>query len=450
MAQTNIVKLAGLALASDFTVRFCSCVFTTIPTWITDLLVLYVRQNSQPRRIAIQLSNDLYRLLTPRLKRRGVAIKTEIEYRVGPYFVLAINIESIDWKRLLKATYRDVENRKIRWEQMKSMEDNEEQEIDPKKSIEPKKSDIHRAKDYYKNFVIIYTKDDIFAKLFATMYQLHWIIYLPICWLLYYCGYGADVRRFCIRSVTDEIFYYVEEKGMEMEIRICNADRQASFMLSALREIRADGKELEKKQQETDSEEKGKILGPYLGPAIKADRAAAVKPPDFEVPANLEFVGLELDLPVGFQRLRWAILNLKSKFITDVFYKEEAKYERIVIGTWDKFADNIGEPILPGIVKEEDFINAEKKNEYLMPKSAFVSANMCYERMCITAYNDYCFCIKKDCKLSASKIYLMFHHGFANPYTKLYFLFPCDSAKSRCTFWKFICRMDSNNDCQYW
>lgn len=33
----------------------------------------------QPRRIAVQLSNDLYRLLTPRLKRRGVTIETEIE-----------------------------------------------------------------------------------------------------------------------------------------------------------------------------------------------------------------------------------------------------------------------------------------------------------------------------------------------------------------------------------
>lgn len=30
-----------------------------------------------------------------------------------------------------------------------------------------------------------------------------------------------------------------------------------------------------------------------------------------------------------------------------------------------------------------------------MPKSAFVKANMCHETMCIEAYNDYCFCLKK-------------------------------------------------------
>lgn len=30
-----------------------------------------------------------------------------------------------------------------------------------------------------------------------------------------------------------------------------------------------------------------------------------------------------------------------------------------------------------------------------MPKSAFVKANMNYETQQITAYNDYCFCIKK-------------------------------------------------------
>jgi hypothetical protein len=290
---------------------------------------------------------------------------------------------------------------------MKILEEHEAQQ-----ETEPKKSIIQRSKGYFKYFTIAYTKDDILAQLFAAMYHLHWIVYLPICWFLYNVGFGADIRRFCIRSVTDEIFYYVEEKGMEMEIGICSADRQASFMLSALREIRADGKELEKKQKETESQEKEKILGPYLGPAIKSDKLPATKPPDFEVPPNLEFVGLELDIPVGFHRLRWAMLSQKSKFMNEVFFKEEAKYEKIVIGCWDKFADYIGEPTLPDNVKEEDFIDAVKENEYLMPKSAFVAANMCYESLCIIAYNDYCFCIKKNCK---SSYFVMLCKNFRQP-----------------------------------
>ena len=40
-------------------------------------------------------------------------------------------------------------------------------------------------------------------------------------------------------------------------------------------------------------------------------------------------------------------------------------------------------------------MGAEKETSYLMPKSAFVKANMAYETNQITAYNDYCFCIKK-------------------------------------------------------
>jgi hypothetical protein len=84
--------------------------------------------STQPRRIAVQLSNDLYNLLKPRLKRRGVTIETEIEYRVGPYFVLAVNITTIDWRRLIRATHRDVNLRKVRWEENRRNENFEHEE----------------------------------------------------------------------------------------------------------------------------------------------------------------------------------------------------------------------------------------------------------------------------------------------------------------------------------
>jgi hypothetical protein len=179
---------------------------------------------------------------------------------------------------------------------------------------------------------------------------------------------------------------------MEMEIQVRKAATQAAFMLSALREIRADGRELKKKRQETESEERRSVLGPLLGPAIKADKQPASPPLGFSLPDNLEFVGLELELPVGFRRLRWAFLNAESEFLREALYKTEAKYENITSGEWSKHNEHIG---LPDSVDSEDFIGAEREGSYLMPKSAFVNANMSYETQYIVEYNDYCFCLKK-------------------------------------------------------
>jgi hypothetical protein len=128
-----------------------------------------------------------------------------------------------------------------------------------------------------------------------------------------------------------EIFFYVEEKGMEMEVDIRDASTQAAFMLSALRELRADGRELKKKRKESELASKGTILGPLLGPRIKSDAGPAPpKPQGFVIPENLEFIGLELDLPVGFRRLRWAILNSTSTFVTEGVFRSEAQYEKYV------------------------------------------------------------------------------------------------------------------------
>ena len=115
---------------------------------------------------------------------------------------------------------------------------------------------------------------------------------------------------------------------MEMEVDIRESATQAAFMLSALRELRADGRELKKKRKESESASKGTILGPLLGPLIKADSGPGPSKPDgFEIPENLEFIGLELDLPVGYQRLRWAMLHSSSSFVTEGVFRSEAKYD---------------------------------------------------------------------------------------------------------------------------
>ena len=137
----------------------------------------------------------------------------------------------------------------------------------------------------------------------------------------------TDETRIFI-SIFAEIFYYVEQKGMEMDVRIKDSQHQAPFMISALKEIRADGRELKKKQDGESAESEVELLGPLLGPMIKEDSGPAPPIPDsFELPENLEFVGLELIVGVGFRRLRWAILNKDSKFILDAVYKAESNYE---------------------------------------------------------------------------------------------------------------------------
>jgi len=287
----------------------------------------------------------------------------------------------------MKATHRDLAVRKARWDKERKHDDDADQE-------EEKKGLLRRWKEYLFRLFSL-TQHDVLAQILAWLYYLNWSISLPICWLSYHTFLGSTIRHFILSSVTDEICFYVEEKGMEMEIQICNAATQAAIMLSALREIRADEQELKKKRQESEAHEKGAVLGPLLGPAIRADKGPAVEPPGFEVPDNLEYVGLELDLPVGFQRLRWALLCSHSTFLTDALYRAEAKYDNITMGDWDKYNEYIGVPSLPDSVDPQDFVGVEREGSYLMPKSAFVKANMCTETHYIEAYNDYCFCLKK-------------------------------------------------------
>lgn len=311
-------------------------------------------------------------------------IETEIEYRVGGYFVLAVNLTSIDWARLIKTNRQDLMARQAKWRRKHPEDDLDGQ----------KHSFLKRRLKFWRQLLSL-TTFDIIAQVLAWFYHLHWIIYLPMCTILYRSPLGLTIRKFILSSVTDEIFYYVEEKGMEMECVVCRAEKQAAFMLNALREIRAGDRELKKRREETKKSEVGVILGPLLGPAIKADKGPAVLPPGFELPPNLESVGLEVDLPVGFRRVRWALLSKKSTFMTEALFKTEAKYENITVGDWSHHNEYIGAPTLPADVKEEYFIGAQMEASYLMPKSAFVNANMCYETSEITAYNDYCFCIKK-------------------------------------------------------
>lgn len=116
---------------------------------------------------------------------------------------------------------------------------------------------------------------------------------------------------------------------MEMNIQIKDAQDQTAFMLMALQEIRNDGRELKKKKKAAGEEDESELLGPLLGPSFKEDGGPAPAIPEgFEIPDNLEFVGLDVNLQVGFKRLRWALLSSESRFISDAIWKAESNYEK--------------------------------------------------------------------------------------------------------------------------
>eukprot|EP00546_Thalassionema_frauenfeldii_P003437 CAMPEP_0178937842 /NCGR_PEP_ID=MMETSP0786-20121207/25993_1 /TAXON_ID=186022 /ORGANISM="Thalassionema frauenfeldii, Strain CCMP 1798" /LENGTH=214 /DNA_ID=CAMNT_0020616481 /DNA_START=704 /DNA_END=1345 /DNA_ORIENTATION=- len=194
------------------------------------------------------------------------------------------------------------------------------------------------------------------------------------------------ITLYILEGVADEIFSYVEGKGMEMQIQVMPPDKQTAFMLSALRELREGN---QKKKEEGKDNTTANIIGPLLGPSIPADQGPP--PSEKDIPDSLEFITFEIDLPVGFQRLRWAILSQKSRFFTDAFFAEANNTEIVILNGWNKHGEKIGEPN----VEEEDIVGAEMERSYLMPKSTFVKANRVTQSTHIKTYNDYCFCYQE-------------------------------------------------------
>lgn len=299
--------------------------------------------------------------MAPQLKRRGVKIETEIEYRVGPFFVLAVNILSIDFTKLCKYSHRLVAKRKKEWAEDQERRDELQKDLAQEDAAKEASTSAHHRLFGWIRRVSNLTRLEFIAQFLAWMHYLHWIIHIPLCWIVYYFFCRTSMRKYILSTVADgtfflycagdekwnlnesmnetcnntkhlthdfiifrtEVFAYVEEKGMEMEIGIIEPYRQAAFMLSALREIREGTKK--SKKNETGEGGESEIVGPLLGPAIKSDKGPA--PPACDVPENLEFVNFEADLPVGFKRLRWAMLATESAFNKDAIFPE-AKLEK--------------------------------------------------------------------------------------------------------------------------
>ena len=320
----------------------------------------------------------MYRLLSPGLAKQGVEVQTDIEYRAGSFFVLGVNITSIDWVKLMSYSNTESRYREERW--MKKRE----------------------SKSLSKNSIRCFslTWNEVVSKFLAWMHFLPWILSVPFWKFWYYLFFKRTINIYILKSITDDIYEYVEKKGLEMDLVVKESREEARFMLEALRELRNNEKHLDKKKKEATA---GKLVipelrGALLGPIIKVDAGPAGNAENFTIPENLENVTFEMELPVGFRRLRWAFLHSSSNFLLQALNEDILKYTEMKVVNWDKHIHEIGNPTIPDGVNEDDFIGATKKLEYLVPKSAFVSATTCYETVTLLSHNDYCFATKSECR----------------------------------------------------
>lgn len=132
-----------------------------------------------------------------------------------------------------------------------------------------------------------------------------------------------------------------------------------------------------------------------LGVSVSNDLVKVVKPRGYLPPKNLNHVCVEIDLPVGFRRLRWAMLHSSSEFLVEEVLQSKLGYSQVEMSPWDKYDDLIGDTHGQTKDREELMIGAERSCKYLMPKSGMVGANMAYETHTIIGYNDYAFVMKK-------------------------------------------------------
>lgn len=84
-------------------------------------------------------------------------------------------------------------------------------------------------------------------------------------------------------------------------------------------------------------------------------------------------------------------LNVEFVVVQDAFLNDAMKYTDISLESWSSKEDEIGLPA----VSEDSFLNATREYSYLMPKSAFVKANMCYATLELIHYSNYCFVVKE-------------------------------------------------------
>jgi hypothetical protein len=146
--------------------------------------------------------------MAPQLKPRGVSVETEIEYRVGPYFIIAVNILSVKWVVFMRFSYKDNLDRNKKWAQEQSRREKLRQgtaEEGKATDAEEEPSKLKRTVQYIQRLRTL-TLFDVIAKSLACLHHLPWIVSVPICWSMYHVFLRATMRRYILNTVTDGKF----------------------------------------------------------------------------------------------------------------------------------------------------------------------------------------------------------------------------------------------------
>ena len=149
--------------------------------------------------------------MKPQLKERGIEIEAEIEYHQGAFFILAVNIKSIDWLLFIRFTHFQViaNNLKRRQKQQQVRTGERSSTVPLNKSITRSSFTVPSATKR-KSFLSRLSFPKIFPTIFEGigfvlhyLYYFPWFISLPICILSYHTFYKELIHKFIIHSVTD-------------------------------------------------------------------------------------------------------------------------------------------------------------------------------------------------------------------------------------------------------
>lgn len=149
------------------------------------------------------LLSNIYRLVVPRLKRRGIVVETEIEYRVGAYFVLAANVKRIDWVKFLTFSGKELELRQQKWQDEQVRRDKLREGTTGEGDKEDEKlSTFTRIKHAIQRVRQI-TTFEVIALCLALSSHLPYIISVPFWWLMYHLFIKATMNIFILSTAAD-------------------------------------------------------------------------------------------------------------------------------------------------------------------------------------------------------------------------------------------------------
>ena len=161
----------------------------------------------------LRLLSHLYvsRLMKPQLKERGIDIEAEIEYQQGAFFIVSVNIKSIDWLLFMRFIHFQLlaNHLKRRQKQHQRTDDSGSSSVSSSKSI--RRSSFSVPSKTKKGLLpLLNYRRKIFPTVFeAIAYALYYLYYFPwfisllVCLVSYHTFCKELIHKFIIHSVTD-------------------------------------------------------------------------------------------------------------------------------------------------------------------------------------------------------------------------------------------------------